>query len=238
MSDALTPLPDSRSRDDRYAGQHGAAYGEQSAAEDIRRARREKRNYGADLDQANRDIIDLQNQVLSLQEVNQLLKRRNDRLQAAKDAKEDAFGHQESDDAICSRFKSLTHQIRTWSSRFCTSATKPLTVGHIDADEVERVLRISPFLQSVDDLPRFLGLGDTKRRRKFVRDWVALNVTETLFRTLPAPTHQHEAGVDLWIPGDVRENLENVERKLLHSGKPHLLYYSSITRVVIVCPNP
>ncbi|KAI1804475.1 hypothetical protein F4811DRAFT_277551 [Daldinia bambusicola] len=162
------------------------------------------------------EVEHLQNQVQALEESNQIIKRRNDKLQGYVDNREAALGYQESDEAITSKFRSLYHQIRTWSNKFCVNSDKPIKLGFPDEEQFQLLQRVLPMMSNVEDWATCLS--DSKRRRKFVRGWVALNVTETMFRTLPSKNYQWDSGTDYWIPEQTRRGLVDVERALLNSG--------------------
>ncbi|KAI0849513.1 hypothetical protein F5Y00DRAFT_269499 [Daldinia vernicosa] len=165
----------------------------------------------------------LHDQVQALEESNQIIKRRNDKLQGYVDNKEAAIGYQEPDEAITSKFRSLHHQIRTWANKFCVNSDKPIKLAFPDEEQFRLLQRVLPMMGNVDDWATCLS--DSKRRRKFVRGWVALNVTETMFRTLPSKNYQWDSGTDYWIPEQTRRGLVDVERALLNSG--HAITLSS-----------
>ncbi|KJZ67951.1 hypothetical protein HIM_12660 [Hirsutella minnesotensis 3608] len=79
-------------------------------------------------------VISLQKQVADLEQACGNLKHRNDALQAALDAQEEAFGRQESDSYLAEKFAEMTAQIKSWSSHVCRAADGPVIFGAVDVD--------------------------------------------------------------------------------------------------------
>lgn len=146
------------------------------------------------------------------------LKKRNNAMQSARDAQEELLGRQEQDLTISANFEGIFLQLKSWTSKFCNAAKYPMTVTGIHKDNLSQIRRVLPSLQDHEDLPRLLPPNDLRRRRRFVRGWVALILAETMIRSLPVPSHPASSGHDLWMPPETRGAVRELETTLLSSG--------------------
>lgn len=140
-------------------------------------------------------------------------------MQSTFDSREDLTGRQEVDAEIQARFRQIFEQIKAWTNKFCKEA-HPLEMGRVARDKtsLSRLQAVVPGLKELGDLPRELPAGNQKRRRQFIRGWIAVNVGETMFRSLPAPPHPLDAGRDIWIPARPRDAIAELELTLIQSG--------------------
>lgn len=158
------------------------------------------------------------------------LQRRNDALQASRDAREDLLGRQESDSTLSASFDGIMLQIKSWAAKCCKDANYDVDVNQIDSGLLSRFQRVMPGIQSIEDFPRLLPICDVRSRRQFIRGWIALNLTESMFRSLPAPSYGTESGSDVWIPEKSRNAVKSLEMTFLNSGMFDLrdiTYYKS-----------
>lgn len=171
-----------------------------------------------ELQAASQTIRALKDQVNKLEDRSNQLKRRNDALQSLRDAQEEVLGRQVQDSTISADFHDIFSQIKSWSGKFCRDASQPMDIQRIEPEVAFDIQRVIPSLANLDQLPALLPPGDIKRRRQFIRGWIALNVAEHMFRTLPAPSRPFESGSDIWIPTEPRNAVKSLEMTLLNSG--------------------
>lgn len=176
-----------------------------------------------EIQQRDIKIAELVEQLELMMEQTVQIKRRNERMQELLDGRDDLLGQQKADDAIYQAFSNLMAQIRNWSNAFCTNFDRPLDLLKAIPQKYDSfVLRVTPRLLTTEQLEAWLDVGKQckKRRRRFVRGWVALNIAETMFRNLPGLAYPYESGEDHWIPeGDVRQGVRVLEKELLQSGQ-------------------
>ncbi|KAF9874991.1 hypothetical protein CkaCkLH20_07685 [Colletotrichum karsti] len=180
-----------------------------------------RKDVGSSRQQVEDDVEALEDRIYALEQNCAQLQRQNDAMQAARDAREDLMGRQEPDSSISAQFSDIMLQIKSWVSKYCKDAKRPFEVEKLDPQLLPQIRKVIPRLRRLEDLPEILppGAGGLKSRRKFIRGWVALVVTENLFRSLPAPTHGTESGSDVWIPEKPRNALKSLEMTLLNSGE-------------------
>ncbi|KAJ3547507.1 hypothetical protein NM208_g1481 [Fusarium decemcellulare] len=213
--DLLTqPLHADDRRDDRREdrrAQYGVAALQQTPA---------RKELMRDLQHANEENKGLREHLMKLEETCSQLKRRNDAMQSTRDAQEEFLGRQEPDSEISARFEEIFSQVKNWTNKFCNTkdAARAMEIDLIDPGLTSQIQRVMPKVRSIQDLPDLLPLKDIKRRKKFIRGWIALNVSEHMFRSLTAP-HAMETGSDLWIPEAARSAVMVLEMTLLHSGE-------------------
>ncbi|KAF5013316.1 hypothetical protein FDECE_666 [Fusarium decemcellulare] len=174
-----------------------------------------------DLQQVNEDNRVLRENIQALEENCTRLKRRNDAMQLTRDAQEELLGRQEPDSEISARFEEIFSQVKNWISKFCNTkdAARTMEIDFIDPVLTSQIQRVMPKVRSIQELPDLLPPNDIKRRKKFIRGWIALNVSENMFRSLTVP-HAMETGSDLWIPEAARNATMALETTLLHSVFP------------------
>ncbi|RSL54236.1 hypothetical protein CEP54_009997 [Fusarium duplospermum] len=172
--------------------------------------------------QLNREIESLQKgnkkleeQVQKLENECGRLKNRVEAMQSAQDAQESRLGRQEQDDSVRQQFNNVFQPIKKWSTNFCNDASQPINMRGISPALTPLVQRVLPGLGSLEELPQFLPVGDKKRRKMFIRGWVALNVS---FRILPGP-NQQEIRSDLWLPKKEREAVRSLESAFILSSE-------------------
>lgn len=136
-------------------------------------------------------------------------------MQSVQDAQENRLGHQEQDDSIHQQFNNVFQPIKNWSAKFCMGPSQPINMSGISPAVAPLIQRVLPGMLSLDELPDFLPVGDKKRRRMFIRGWVALNVS---LRVL-GDFNREEFETDLWLPKKERDAIRNLEANLMPSGE-------------------
>lgn len=157
--------------------------------------------------------------VRELEQQNQALKRRSEKLQASLNEKDITLEYQKPDLFIASAVKDLFGDIKTWASQACTSS-KPVTTDHIGTDNNIReiVFRVAPGLRDVDRMPDFIG--ERKRRRLFLRGLISSIIIDSMIRNVPVPgVSAVSTGRDQWLRSDVKDAVSILEYNLLYSGK-------------------
>lgn len=156
----------------------------------------------------------LQDQIQDLKSECGRLKNRVETMQSARDAQESNLGRQEQDDSIRQQFNNVFQPIRNWSAKFCMDASQPVDVRGISPAVTRLIQRVLPGMRSLDELPDFLPVGDKKRRRMFIRGWVALNVSLRISQDFD----HEEFETDLWLPKKERDAIRSLESKFIPSG--------------------
>ncbi|KAJ4179696.1 hypothetical protein NW755_012252 [Fusarium falciforme] len=143
------------------------------------------------------------------------LKNRVEAMQSARDAQESRLGRQEQDDSIKAQVANVFLPIKKWTTNFCRNASQPFDVAGISPSFRPLIQRVIPSILSLEDLPVFLPGSDMKRRKMFVRGWIAFNVT---FRVLSDPK-QSDSESDLWLPKMQRDAVKSLESILISSDQ-------------------
>ncbi|KAJ4156411.1 hypothetical protein NW754_008039 [Fusarium falciforme] len=143
------------------------------------------------------------------------LKNRVEAMQSARDAQESRLGRQEQDDSIKEQVANVFQPIKKWATNFCRDASQPFDVTGISPSFTPLIQRVIPSILSLEDLPVFLPGSDMKRRKMFVRGWIAFNVT---FRVLSDP-RQSDSESDLWLPKMQRDAVKSLESIFVSSDQ-------------------
>ncbi|KAM6516432.1 hypothetical protein FALCPG4_014616 [Fusarium falciforme] len=141
------------------------------------------------------------------------LKNRVEAMQSARDAQESRLGRQEQDDSIKAQVANVFLPIKKWTTNFCRNASQPFDVAGISPSFTPLIQRVIPSILSLEDLPVFLPGSDMKRRKMFVRGWIAFNVT---FRVL-SDLKQSDSESDLWLPKMQRGAVKSLESIFISS---------------------
>ncbi|RTE79731.1 hypothetical protein BHE90_005753 [Fusarium euwallaceae] len=135
------------------------------------------------------------------------LKNRVEAMQSALDAQESRLGRQEQDDSVKQQFDNVFHPIKKWATNFCRDASQPIDMTDISPSWTPLVQRVIPSIPSLEHLSEYLPGSDMKRRKMFVRGWIAFNVT---YRILSDPK-QPESETDLWLYKRERDAIKSLE---------------------------
>lgn len=157
----------------------------------------------------------LEDHVQNLKSECSRLKNRVETMQSAQDAQESHLSRQEQDDSIRQQFNNVFQPIKNWSAKFCRDASQPVNVSGISPAVTPLIQRVLPGMRSLDELPDFLPVGDKKRRRMFIRGWVALNVSVRVLQDF----NQEEFETDLWLPKVERDAIRSLEVTFISSGE-------------------
>ncbi|KAJ2900042.1 uncharacterized protein MKZ38_002660 [Zalerion maritima] len=183
-----------------------------------------------------------------LAESNKRLKRRNHAMQCAEDERDAVFGRQEVDQNVKNAVEDLFQKIAYWTTTmFGSNSEEQMKMEDVDEKTHGQMIRaVVPGLRHLEDLPEFLSGSASKRRRakirrKFARAVVTYVVVGSMFRNSPRvaaatpqdkkqgqkqvgdqeqePEEVRGMGQDLWVKGEIRDGLRNLE-DLLASACP------------------
>ncbi|RSL74713.1 hypothetical protein CEP51_011467 [Fusarium floridanum] len=144
------------------------------------------------------------------------LKNRVEAMQSALDAQESRLGRQEQDDSVKQQFDNVFHPIKKWATNFCRDASQPIDMTDISPSLTPLVQRVIPSIPSLEHLSEYLPGSDMKRRKMFVRGWIAFNVT---YRILSDP-EQPESETDLWLHKQERDAVKSLESIFISGEHP------------------
>ncbi|KAG8530513.1 uncharacterized protein KY384_005016 [Bacidia gigantensis] len=167
-------------------------------------------------DRAERQIIKisaLTSKLHNEQKNSHKLKESNNKVLLAMENKNLFVGRQDSDETVISQFGWLIGQIKTWSVPFA-GEERTLPPSGYPPIHAESIRRIAP---NVKDIGRFLQ--SPKCARLFVRGWVSLVMTETLFRTLPIDSKSQIPKEDIWMESSLADAVHTIEMNLLHADR-------------------
>lgn len=155
-----------------------------------------------------------QHQMIALEEKCNQQQRRINAMQFARDAREELFGRQEQDNSISQEFNSVFSGIKVWCNGFPQDSSRPIDFEGIPVECRNMIRRVIPALPDQQSIQTLLPFEDLKRRRKFMRGWIAFNVSELIFRSadgLPS-------AADIWIPEGCRNSLKTLGSCFSESG--------------------
>lgn len=181
--------------------------------ERYRRERNEWKHSCRDLQDTNAYnmsvIKQLQDDLAKEQDRVDRTKRSANLLETTMDNKEIFLGVQaRNDDEVRGNFYSIISSIKTWSNNFNAGG------GHsFREDMLPEYQRVAPLCTQLKYLER--TVDDKKRKRLFVRGWVAYVMTKSLFRTLDP---LGDFGVDVWLDMRVADTFRRLENRLWLSG--------------------
>ncbi|KAJ3457159.1 hypothetical protein FSOLCH5_011745 [Fusarium solani] len=142
------------------------------------------------------------------------LKNRVEAMQSARDAQESRLGRQEQDDSIKEQVANVFQPIKKWTTNFCRDALQPVDVTGISSSFTPLIQRVIPSIHSLEGLPTFLSGSNMKRRKMFVRGWIAFNVTRVL-----SDPRQLDSESDLWLPKMQRDAVKSLETVFISSDE-------------------
>ena len=134
------------------------------------------------------------------------------KMQIAMENKDLFIGQQDSDDMVYSRFQALIGKIKTWSVPFA-QGNAPLPLAYSDAVMMD-IYKVVP---NLDNFERFLQTP--KDMRLFVRGFVGLAMTETIFRAVPYDSSVAFAGQDVWMDKDLALATSTIEQRFYYTGE-------------------
>ncbi|KAH7160461.1 hypothetical protein B0J13DRAFT_644091 [Dactylonectria estremocensis] len=204
---------------------HGPSRGKGTDNLDSHKVRSQEATYSQEiqrlhaiLDSANSSIETLTAELQVKEALGLQLKKRNNAMQSFRDAEEELLGRQEQDSTISADFEALFLQLKSWTSKCCSAADSLMAVTDAHRQNLQMIRRVLPNLADVEKLPDFLPVGNVRRRRKFIRGWIGLVLSEQMIRSLPGPLHPTSLGCDVWLPLKVSESVRELETTLLSSG--------------------
>ena len=166
-------------------------------------------------DEYARNIADLRRDLSIEVEKNGKNKESANKMAYAIENKDLYLGHQDSDDAVYTRFKILIGQIKTWSVPFAQD--RPPSPFKFTPEMSDDLRNVAP---AVKDFTWFLKTS--KNLRLFVRGYVSFAMTELIFRTLPTQTRPKFSGDDIWMDKELASGVFSIENRLFNAGEPTL----------------
>ncbi|KAJ4985397.1 hypothetical protein SVAN01_09152, partial [Stagonosporopsis vannaccii] len=146
----------------------------------------------------------------------------------------DSFlGEQASDEEILVTFEKLMSDIKFWSTRFNSNKKAPSRNRYgvvsrnndypFRTENLSKYRRVAP---AYLELHHLSGMVDArKKKRGFVRGWVAYVMCTKLFRSLSLPP-VGDSGEDVWLEKVVSDNFRCLENRLWYSDREAVSYSS------------
>lgn len=168
-----------------------------------------------------RDVESLQRELGQEREKASRYQRAANSMQTHMDNKELFLPSQLSDVSILRSIEGLMDSIRTWSFKQGEeTSTEP---SDVDGKRLADYQRVAPWVNSSKDIDEIRK--KKKMRRFFLRGYLALLVSDWVFRNAPAPGVGNGGGRDFWAHPQPRSWFLALEDHLYYHGKSRM--YSS-----------
>lgn len=145
-------------------------------------------------------------------------RRAADAMQTHMDNKELFLPSQLSDQTILRSIEALMDSIRSWSFKQGEETSKTSNIASdVDAKRLEVYQRVAPWVKNNKDIDEIRK--KKKMRKFFLRGYLALLVSDVIFRKAPNRGIQQGSGQDYWVPPGPRPWFRLLEDYLYFRGK-------------------